>query len=125
VKAEGKTSEFFWITETASKINEGCKYSIGRMDQITLDDQAGHVELFQDFYRNVSVASSAYHCGTVIRAALRTSTVRDNAAELEVTMVDFSAANDSFSKVLSLGLAKRDAEKKQRESEPKAPAPRL
>jgi hypothetical protein len=125
VEAEDKSSEFFWIAETASKINDGCKYSINEIDEVRLRTRAEYEELFQHFYRSVSGVADYYHCGAVIRAVIRTSEVRDNAAELTISMVDFSAANSSYSNVRSLWMAKRDAEQKQRESEPKAPVPRL
>jgi hypothetical protein len=130
VEAEDSSSVFFWIAENASKIEPGCQYSTSAIDDFDkLNMQANLEEVFKDFYTSSTMNASLWKCGVVIRSVIRTSAIRDSAAELTISMVDSLAADDAYSKVKSLWKAKQDAEEErsriERESQPKAPVPRL
>jgi hypothetical protein len=131
VEAEKSSSVFFWIAENASKIEPGCQYSktsaIDDFDK--LNRQADLEEVFKDFYTTSANNAFLGNCGVVIRSVIRTSAIRDSAAELTISMVDLLAADDAYSRVRSLWKAKQDSEEErsrmERESRPKAPVPRL
>jgi hypothetical protein len=130
VEAESSSSVFFWIAENASKIEPRCQYSTSAIDDFDkLNRQADLEEVFKDFYITSANNASLWNCGVVIRSVIRTSAIRDSAAELTISMVDLLAADDAYSKVKRLWKAKQDAEEErsrmERESRPKAPVPRL